>query len=771
MYRPQTYLFLDIIGEAILSGLEWIGNKIKDGIISAIEYLIGFIGYLISTAVCRLVQLIYSFFRVFSGLSTVTYKGEEDYLINVFFQQPSINKAYWGMALIGIALMFAFLIAAVIRKLFDVNEKQKASYGQILMGAGKSILIILLMSGIVTVSINVTNVLIQRISYLFDIASNGNQSPKKTFTPEEFAYMNDVFEIIGQYSLNPSYTSRYNINSCFNDIRDDLLFLQDSGVFEYNYEVRKEENGKQVIQQNWQLVLQKIAKTSNLKNNLSLDVYNQTVTDAILEAMNIIKANPEFRPLQTVYASYETVADPPLDVVIFLTGTGNAAHNSYYNEHAAITDPIRAPYYNGTRSIYSLSQVSDDFTIKLGGISYTIIIIIGALTIWQLLICVLTCATRIFNLMLLYIVAPPFAATIPLDDGQRFHQWVQAFVIQCVNVLGNIIMMRLVILYIPIILSSDLVLFENGFLNLVGKAVLIYAGITAAARGSDMISGILQGNGAGASAAAGNMNAAGTSAALALGGAAAGISGVSGLAGLVSRGWNEFKANGGIMRPDKQVKSFKEWKNGKPKDGNGGDGENADIKNLSGGDGDSDVFKNDNDYAAEASGEGGDTPSSASTGNESTDAQSSDSSATPSSSGSGGSTPSSSGSGGSGGGEASNPLMQSNIRTGERVASTPPQTKKPRQSAFVKTGTQIKNGVSVDTYKRVPVSQIKKDDQVFAYSDSIKGNVGSFELSRKEGTNSYSIGADKMSDLDLYGKLGKDIHFGDDAKITSATRS
>lgn len=525
-----------LLGDIFSDALDGIVNSILYGI----RYVIGLVAYGISAAVLKLVSLFYSFFRVFAGLTKVSYDGESKYLINVFFDNAAINKVYWYMAALGFVFMFVFALVAVIRKLFDPFEKQKASYGQILMGCGKSILIILLMTGIMNVALSATNLLMQRINYMFNRATATTPVGKRTFTGEEIAKMNRIMEIIGNYAINPSYNSRYNINSCFNAIREPMLELQNAGVFEYDYDNID----------CWQKVLKNIAKSTSLKKDLMVDVYHDGVTRAIEEAMSALKNNANFRPVQSITSGgLGATADVPIDAIIFLAGTAGAAKSSYYNETVSVNDALRGPYYNGKRSIYSLDHVDADFEIAVGagGIDYIIIIIMGVLIIWQLITCVLTCAVRIFNMLLLYVIAPPMAATIPLDDGQRFKSWTDAMVVQCLNVFGTVIIMRLAMLYIPIIMSDKLVLFDNSFMNLIGKAVLIYAGFVAAGRGADLFSGVIMGNGAGASAQAGNMQAQGLAAANILGAVASDVSGLTKVKDKMQKSYKKMVSQGGIV--------------------------------------------------------------------------------------------------------------------------------------------------------------------------------------------------------------------------------
>ena len=196
-----------------------------DVIFSVMEVVLdSFVGrllYYAETGLCKIVGMLDQMFRVFAGIDKVSYDGEKDYLVNVFFNNRSITNIYWGMALIGIALAFGFTIAAVVRKMFDSGGKQ-SSISQILTSLVRTIILILGMSAIMIIVLNSTNVLMQQVNLIFNDPDNLDLEVTKVYTDDEFAAMGRALNTIGNFSLNPSYSSRYNINTCFNQIRSDL---------------------------------------------------------------------------------------------------------------------------------------------------------------------------------------------------------------------------------------------------------------------------------------------------------------------------------------------------------------------------------------------------------------------------------------------------------------------------------------------------------------------------------------------------------------------
>ena len=467
----------DSVSGWISDGLQWVLNN-------TIFRLL----YWISVAFCWLIGILYDMFEVMAGLVKVSYDGEKNYLINIFFANSSVTRVYWGMAMIGFALCFAFTIIAVIKKMFDIEGKMQQSLGMILGNCVKSILMICLMSAFMTALLNMSNVLIQQVMYVFNNSEDLGKEKEITYTDEEYAAMARVLSTIGNYSLNPSWTSRYNINSCFNDFREDLQWLYDQEVFDVYYD----ENIIGSVC--WQSELQRIVYTADLTKDQPLDVYNENLTLAIEHTVEVMQTNRNFVPIssytRTSLTANETV---PLDRVLFLASTMRAANNDAYNKNASFTDALRGPYYSGDKSIYDFDTVSADFNIGMAT-DYILLFLVGWIMIKDLAEIIFTCVSRIFNMILLYLISPPLIAATPLDGGGKLRQWITAMVVQSFGVFGTIISMRIMMLLIPVMLSDRLVLFSNVFLNILGKVILIMGALEVEKKAQGLITGILADN-------------------------------------------------------------------------------------------------------------------------------------------------------------------------------------------------------------------------------------------------------------------------------------
>ena len=484
--------------------LNGITDIVNDGLEAILNATIYKLFYYVGNGLCKIVGWLDQMFRIFAGINKVTYDGEQDYLINIFFNNSVISNIYWGMALIGIVLCLGFAAAAVVRKAFDMSGRQQQGLGQIITSMIRSIVLILGMSAVMIMVLNATNVLMQQVNYLFSDAANIDQPPTIYYTNEEYAAMGRVLNTIGNYAVNPSFNNRYNINTCFNEIRTDLYYLQRQGVFRYHYPTR-DANGRPI--HSWQSVLQQIANSADLRYNLSLDAPNESVRVALLSAVDAMRNDTSMAPLKSYTRVVPTETLVPLDRTIFLMGTLSAAQNSSYNIEPSLDDSLRSPYYTGEKNVYNLDSFNEDFDISIRSMDYIIIYVAAVAAIVDLLTIILNCVARIFNMLFLYLIAPPIIAVQPFDNGGKTKQWMTAFLVQSLSVFGTVIAMRLLLVYLPIVVSPKLVLFaDNSTLNWVAKLVLIFGGFEAAKKSTALLTGILADSAGWQSVQAGDMS-------------------------------------------------------------------------------------------------------------------------------------------------------------------------------------------------------------------------------------------------------------------------
>ena len=506
----------DDVANFVSDNLNVIGNA-GDSIAEMILYNVVFrILYYLAIAFCKLIYILDMMLEAFTGARKVYYDGDTNFLTNVFFQNRAVTNIYWGMAMLGIVLAFCFAIIAVVRRIFDLRDKDQRSMGQIIGSLAKTILLILSMNFIIVLVLNMTNILMQQIGYVFDNADALMDPTTIEFTEQQYAAMGRCLNTLGNYSLNPSYDSLYNVNACFNEIRPDLDYLERQGVFKFYYKTEEKQtvSGNTTTQEiaTWQSLLEKIAYSANLKSDLKMDEYNESTFNAVKDAMDELRDNPNVRPLKTYTSQYKITKDRiPLDRYLFLICTMEAAKNDVFNEKPELTDALRAPYYYGEKSIYDLKQVNEDFDIAVWAFNYLIMYFMGVALVWDLSVIIVTTVSRIFNMLMLYLISPLVFAAEPLDDGAKRKQWITAFLVQSLGIFGTIVAMRVLMIFIPIIISPQLEIFKGDnagytLLNIAAKVIMIYAGFEVVKKANGIITGILADSAGWQSIQAGDMS-------------------------------------------------------------------------------------------------------------------------------------------------------------------------------------------------------------------------------------------------------------------------
>ena len=486
----------------LLFGLGDILSPIKTWFQSLLENLIFRIFYMLETLILRFVKLVEDTMMIFTGEKLVKYDTKDTTLIDVFFNHGTAKSIYTGIAIIGIMIAFAFAIIAVVRKIGDLRDKQQGvTLGAILGNLFKSIMLIVGMNFIMIVALSATNALTKSISQAVMDGGKGPSSKSISFTDEQYATMAYIINTIGNYSLNPSYRSRYNLNACYNDIRQYLQKLADQGVFDFHYTTLNDKNEVIVT---WQSLMEELGTGYDFSKEAPLDSYDDGLTNALLDCMEAFRANTNIRVLSYYEQVYEVAqkntGTVPMDRILFLIGTmgtiGNnaAARNDVFNNNPSFTDSVRYPFYIGERDIYSWTDVKEAFDPSPLKMNYVLVYVVSVAILMEMLVIITTCAVRIFNLLALYIASPLAIAVMPLDDGGKFKQWITAFIVQLLGVVGMVLSMRLFLMFLPIVWSRNLSISDNVILECIVKCVITYGGILAVNKVNGIFTGILADN-------------------------------------------------------------------------------------------------------------------------------------------------------------------------------------------------------------------------------------------------------------------------------------
>ncbi len=231
-----------------------------------------------------------------------------------------------------------------------------------------------------------------------------------------------------------------------------------------------------------------------------------------------------------------------LSRIVFVTASLDAAKESKYNVSSAtdiqpgIDDELRNPYYTGEKDYADKDTVGKDFDFGkfdyLMGFSGCIFLAV------VLFIGMLTFINRIFEVLLLFIVAPFFASLQPLDDGEKFKAWQDMFVGKLFGGYGLVIAMQLYMILVPTIMGGTISFGEGSTeANYLLKFIFLLGGAWATIKTGPVITQLLS-----FQAGVQEADTARAGVGFAMGAAALAGSAVSSAGGAIANKWRGHKA-------------------------------------------------------------------------------------------------------------------------------------------------------------------------------------------------------------------------------------
>ena len=133
----------------------------------------------------------------------------------------------------------------------------------------------------------------------------------------------------------------------------------------------------------------------------------------------------------------------------------SSKYNKYQNTFLKQTNPN--PWENVISDNDSgKDEYCIDYYIDLWNIDYVVGYFSAIFLIWNLLAVSFAFVQRIFEIILLYLVSPFFMAVMPLDAGEKLKKWESMFVSKLAGGMGQIIMVNLYLMLVPIVMNGDI---------------------------------------------------------------------------------------------------------------------------------------------------------------------------------------------------------------------------------------------------------------------------------------------------------------------------
>ncbi|MBD5100734.1 MAG: hypothetical protein HDT29_05680 [Clostridiales bacterium] len=118
--------------------------------------------YILQKSICYLLDFIRDVFCKLAGIETVVVDGEQSDLLSHFILSPQIRNAFLGVFLVGVILLFVFVMIAIIKS-EAADPQHKKTKGQILVKALQSFIIFVLIPFLLIAAITLTNAIMSGI--------------------------------------------------------------------------------------------------------------------------------------------------------------------------------------------------------------------------------------------------------------------------------------------------------------------------------------------------------------------------------------------------------------------------------------------------------------------------------------------------------------------------------------------------------------------------------------------------------------------------------
>lgn len=118
--------------------------------------------YTLQKSICYLLDFIRDIFCKLAGIETVKIDGSEEEILSHFILSPEIRNAFLGVLLVGVILLFVFVIIAIIKS-EAADPQHKKTKGQILVKSLQSFIIFLLIPFLLIAGIMPANVVVGAI--------------------------------------------------------------------------------------------------------------------------------------------------------------------------------------------------------------------------------------------------------------------------------------------------------------------------------------------------------------------------------------------------------------------------------------------------------------------------------------------------------------------------------------------------------------------------------------------------------------------------------
>lgn len=399
-------------------------NGFLDGLMNWFESLFSIIPkyfYFLITMVFNLLDILQLIMRKVAGLDSLYYTtnntfldaaGGQDMIMQIILNQV-IQEAFIAMLLIGILMVFVFTIVAILRTEYNAEDARSASKSKIVGKSLRAVGIMFLIPSLTFIGLSLSNMVLRVLDSATMVpVTQLSSSASEVLQP---GYNYQIFGVSITSTATPLSGMAFRSSAYkANRIRSDNAFAIDLAL-----------SGNAVDGPTF-------GGAFNPGADSSLDQTGRTraantVDDAFVNNYLVVDSNISLNArLDNGNSNY--IKKYAMSVVIF-TGLNDISLKSISK-------------YNVNLVWFFYDLWAFDWVLAIG-----IIMVISVL----LLNITLGLMKRVFDLIILFIVSPMIASTLPLDDGGMFKKWRQKFVGKALAAYAPIISINLFFMIVPFI--------------------------------------------------------------------------------------------------------------------------------------------------------------------------------------------------------------------------------------------------------------------------------------------------------------------------------
>ena len=364
----------------------------------------------------HIVDVFQDFFDIFAGTQTVKSNGNEMYLLDVFLTNDSVKQALIAVTFIGVAICFIFTIYSVAKSMGSYALEHQRPVSHVLKTAMKSCIAFMIVPIMMFFGSQLSSVILVSTENAIIGVTGSDESPR----------LSTILFLSGTFGdddePNASFTSgkRADYFNGTKSIYNPAQYLVDFNMYP------------------------------------SLDLDN----------------------IQAIFQSQTK------DIDVSDKAINNMEYEKAKKQAEKEGKKLDEKKYKKTSTDFSLDDLSSEaktFPNLFETLYNYPLVYIASIGVILIMLCSMFVFIRkIIELVILYVTSPLFVSTMPLDGGSTFKRWREMFIGKLFSGFGIVISMNLVMIFIPMIMSSNFSFSDNIGLDVTIKIVFVVGCLYAA---------------------------------------------------------------------------------------------------------------------------------------------------------------------------------------------------------------------------------------------------------------------------------------------------